>query len=89
MRGGGLILYLTAQVLLRARCGGSVAWPRVVAGGALGVLIAVSGQMNALALLSLVAAVFAVLVVYERVVDRESRRLIRSTEQATWGSGLR
>ncbi len=28
---GGLILYLIRQVALRARCGGSVGWPRVVA----------------------------------------------------------
>ena len=35
---GGLILYLLGQVALRARCGGSVAWPRILAALALGAL---------------------------------------------------
>ena len=81
---GGLILYLLAQVALRARCGGSVAWPRIVAALALGTLIGVSGEIEALVLLSAVGLVFALLVVYETLVERTSRHRIRSDETATW-----
>ncbi len=42
---GGLILYLVGQLALRARCGGGVAWPRIVAALALGGLIAVSPEI--------------------------------------------
>ena len=75
---GGLILYLLGQVGLRARCGGSLAWPRIVAVLALGALIGVSGEFVALALLSGVSLVFALLVAYETVIERASRRRIRS-----------
>ena len=81
---GGLILYLLGQVALRARCGGSVGWPRIVAVLALGALIGVSGETEALVLLSAVSLVFALLVAYETVVERESRQRIRSDETATW-----
>ena len=74
---GGLILYLVGQVAFRARCGGSVAWPRIVAVMALGALIGVSGEIEALVLLSAVGLVFAFLVAYETVVERTSRRRIR------------
>ncbi len=81
---GGLILYLLGQVALRARCGGSVAWPRIVAALALGALLGMSGEIVALVLLSAVSLVFALLVTYETVVERTSRRRIRSDETATW-----
>ena len=81
---GGLILYLLGQVALRARCGRSVAWPRIVAVLTLGALIGVSGEINALVLLSAVSLVFVLLVAYETVVERTSRRRIRSDETATW-----
>ena len=81
---GGLILYLLGQVAFRARCGGSVGWPRIVAALALGALIGVSGEIEALVLLSAVSLVFMLLVVYESVVERKSRRRIRSDEAATW-----
>ena len=64
---GGLILYLLGQVGLRVRCGRSLAWPRIVAVLALGALIGVSGEIEALALLSAVSLVFALLVAYETV----------------------
>ncbi len=69
---GGLILYLLAQVALRARCGRTVAWPRILAALVLGALIGVSGEIDALVLLSAVSLVFALLVAYETVVERES-----------------
>ena len=81
---GGLILYLLGQVALRARCGRSVAWPRIVAVLTLGALIGVSGEIDALVLLSAVSLVFVLLVAYETVVERTSRRQIRSDETATW-----
>ena len=81
---GGLILYLLGQVALRARCGGSVAWPRIVAVLALGALIGVSAEIEALVLLSAVGLVFVLFVAYETVVERTSRRRIRSDETATW-----
>ena len=81
---GGLILYLVGQVAFRARCGGSVAWPRIVAAVTLGALIGVSGEIESLVLLSALGLVFALLVVYETVVERTSRRRIRSDETATW-----
>ena len=81
---GGLILYLFGQVAFRARCGGSVAWPRLVAVVALGGLIGVSGEIEALTLLSAVSLVFGLLVAYETVVERSSRLRIRSSETATW-----
>ena len=83
---GGLILYLLGQLAFRARCGGSVAWPRVVAALALGGLIGVSGEIEALVLLSAVALVFVLLVAYETVVERSSRHRIRSDESATWSN---
>ena len=70
---GGLILYLLGQVAFRMRCGESVAWPRILAALALGALIGVSGEIEALVLLSAVSLVFALLVAYETVVERESR----------------
>ena len=82
---GGLILYLVGQVALRARCGGSVAWPRILAALALGALIAVSWEIEALLLLSAVGLVFVLLVAYETVVERSQRHRIRSDETATWG----
>ena len=54
---GGLILYLLGQVAFRARCGGTVAWPRIVAALSLGALIGVSGEIEALVLLSAVSLV--------------------------------
>ena len=72
------------QVAFRAICGGSVAWPRIVAALALGALIGVSGEIEALVLLSAASLVFALLVAYETVVERSSRRRIRSDETATW-----
>ena len=81
---GGLILYLLGQVAFRARCGGTVAWPRNVAALSLGALIGVSGEIEALVLLSAVSLVFALLVAYETVIERTSRRRIRSDETATW-----
>ena len=81
---GGLILYLLGQVALRARCGGSVAWPRILAALVLGALIGVSGEIEALVLLSAVGLVFALLVAYETVGEGESRRRIRSDEKAGW-----
>ena len=83
---GGLILYLLGQLAFRARCGGFVAWPRVVAVVALGGLIGVSGEIEALTLLSAVGLVFALLVTYETVVERSSRHRIRSDETATWAN---
>ena len=81
---GGLILYLLGQVCLRARCGGAVAWPRIAAALALGALIGVSGEIEALLLVSAVSLVFALVVAYETVVERASRRRIRSDETAVW-----
>ena len=72
---------------MRARYGRTVAWPRIVAALALGAVIGVSGEIEALVLLSAVSLVFVLLVFYETVVERESRRRIRSDETATW-SGL-
>ena len=66
------------------RCGGSVAWPRIIAVLALGALIGVSGEIEALVLLSAVSLVFALLVTYETVVERTSRQQIRSDETAAW-----
>jgi hypothetical protein len=54
-----------------------VGWPRIVAVLALGALIGVSGETEALVLLSTVSLVFALLVAYETVVERESRQRIR------------
>ena len=81
---GGLILYLLEQVALRARCGRTVAWPRIVAALALGGLIGVSGEIDALVLLSAVSLVFVLLVAYESVVEGPHRHRIRSDESATW-----
>ena len=81
---GGLILYLLGQVVLRARCGGGVAWPRVLAALALGGLIGVSAEIDALVLLSAVGLVFVLVVAYETVIERDSRRRMRSDETATW-----
>ena len=81
---GGLILYLLGQLAMRAICGGSLAWPRISAVLALGALIGVSGEIEALVLLSAVSLVFALLGAYETVVERTSRRRIRSDETATW-----
>ena len=81
---GGLILYLLGQVALQARCGGSVAWPRILAALVLGALTGVSGEIEALVLLSAVGLVFALLVAYETVGEGESRRRIRSDEKAGW-----
>ena len=83
---GGLILYLIGQMALRARCGGRVAWPRVVAVLALGALIGVSPEIEALILLSALAIVFALLVAYETLVERHHRHRIRSDETATWSN---
>ncbi len=83
---GGLILYLIGQMVVRARCGGRVAWPRLVAVLALGALIGVSPQIEALILLSTVAGVFALLVAYETLVERHHRHRIRSDETATWAN---
>ncbi len=83
---GGLILYLLGQVAFRARCGGSVAWPRIVAALALGALIGASGEIEALVLLSAVGVVFVLLVAYETVVERSHRHRIRSDETATWNN---
>ena len=47
-------------------------------------LIGVSGEIEALVLLSAVSLVFVLLVAYETVVERESRQRIRSDETATW-----
>ena len=85
---GGLILYLLGQVALRARCGRSVAWPRIVAVLTLGALIGVSGEIDALVLLSAVSLVFVLLVAYETVVERTSRRRIRSDEPLGLGGLL-
>ena len=68
----------------RARCDGSVAWPRSVAALAPGAFIGVSAEIVALVLLSGVSRVFVLLVAYETVVERTSRRRIRSDETATW-----
>ena len=81
---GGLILYLLGQMIVRARCGGSVAWPRLVAVLGLGGLIAVSPEIEALVLLSAVAVVFVLLVAYESLVERHHRHHVRSNESATW-----
>ena len=81
---GGLILYLLGQAAFRMRCGGSVAWARVVAAVVLGAFIGVSGEIDALVLLSAASLVFALLVAYETVVERESRHRIQSNETATW-----
>ncbi len=81
---GSLILYLLGQVAFRMRCGGSVAWLRILAALALGALIGVSGEIRALVLLSAVSLVVALLVAYETVVERESRQRIRSDEKAGW-----
>jgi low temperature requirement protein LtrA len=81
---GGLIMYLAGQVLFRARFGGSLDWPRLVAIGVLGALMGVSGQMDAIVLLSGVAAVFATLVVFETYFGRLFRRLVHTTEEASW-----
>ena len=81
---GGLILYLLGQVFLRARYGGTVAWPRIVAALSLGALVGVSGEIEALFLLSAASLVIVLLVAYETVVERSSRQRIRSDETATW-----
>jgi len=81
---GGLSLFLLGQIGFRLRCGGSLAIPRVIAFLTLAGIFAVSGQFTALAVLSAVATTFAVLVAYETVGERESRRHIRSHEDATW-----
>ena len=47
-------------------------------------LIGVSGEIVALALLSGVSLVFALLVAYETVIERTSRRRIQSDETAAW-----
>ena len=77
-------MYLLGQVGLRVRCGRSLAWPRIVAVLALGALIGVSGEIVALALLSGVSLVFALLVAYETVIKRTSRLRIQSDETAAW-----
>ncbi len=79
-------MYLLGQVIMRARCDGSVAWPRIIAVLALGALIGVSGVIQALALLSAIGLVFTLLVAYESVVERTSRHRIRSDETATWSN---
>jgi len=79
---GGIILFLAGQVLFR--CGGSLDWPRLVAIAVLGALIGVSGQMDAMVLLSGVSAVFAGLVAFETFFGRPFRRLIRVSEEASW-----
>ena len=81
---GGLILYLLGQIGFRLRCGGSLAKPRVIAVLVLAAIYGVSGLFTALALLSAVSLVFALLIAYETVAERESRRHIRSHEEATW-----
>ena len=47
-------------------------------------MIGVSGEIVALSLLSGVSLVFALLVAYETVIERTSRRRIRSDGTATW-----
>ena len=83
---GGLVLYLIGQMTLRATCGGFVAWPRLVAILALGSLIGVSQEIEALILLSAVSLVFALLVAYETLVERHYRHRIRSDETAMWSN---
>jgi low temperature requirement protein LtrA len=85
---GGLSLYLLAQIGFRLRCGGSLAIPRVIAVLTLTGIFAVSEQFIALAVFSAVAICFAVLVAYETVGERESRRYIRSHEDATWSQAI-
>ena len=81
---GGLVLYLLGQIGFRMRCGGSLAKARVLAVLALAALFSASGLITALALLSAVSLSFALLIAWETVAQRESRRLIRSDEEATW-----
>ena len=81
---GGLVLYLLGQIGFRIRCGGSLAKARVLAVLALAALFSASGLITALALLSAVSLSFALLVAWETVAQRESRRLIRSDAEATW-----
>ncbi len=81
---GGLVLYLLGQAAFRLRCGGSVAWPRVLTALALMVLGGVSGLIDALTLLSAVTITFVALVAYEAVAKRESRRQVRSGEEHSW-----
>lgn len=59
---------------------------RWVGGLALGALIGVSrgGGAEALVLFYAVSLIFALLVAYETVVERESLQRIRSDETATW-----
>ncbi len=83
---GGLILYLIGQMATRARCGGGVAWPRLVAMLALGALIGISPEIEALVLLSAVTVVFVLLIAYETLVERHHRHRIRSDETATWAN---
>jgi len=81
---GGLAVYLIGQVAFRVRCGGSLAKPRVLTVLVLAVLAGVSGQINALTLLSTVSLSFVLLVAYEVVAEREPRRQMRSNDEASW-----
>lgn len=81
---GGLVLYLVGRAAFRMRCGGSLAWPRVLAALVLILLGGVSGLIDALTLLSAVTITFVALVAYETVAKRESRRQVRSGEEPSW-----
>jgi hypothetical protein len=59
-------------------------WSRVVAILALGALIGVSPEIEALVLLAGVSLMFALIIAYETVVERSHRDRIRSDETATW-----
>jgi hypothetical protein len=81
---GGLAVYLIGQVAFRVGYGGSLAKPRVLTVLVLAVLAGVSGQINALTLLSTVSLSFVLLVAYEVVAEREPRRQMLSNDEASW-----
>ena len=90
---GGLALYLLAHVLLRLRISGvigtQVSFLRRVGRGrplamlALLVFWPFAGDMPSLAALTVVAAIFVILIAYEAIVYREPRARIRQGEIAT------
>jgi len=84
---GGLAIFLLAQVVFTVRCGGPVSVPRLVIAVLLLLAIPISDQFYALALLLAASGLFAVLVVVEMWLDRETRHKIRTSEHHTWAKG--
>ena len=90
---GGLALYLLAHVLLRLRISGYIATQvrfvrRVGRGRPLAMLALLlfwpfAGELPALGALTVVAAIFVILIAYEAIVYREPRARIRHGEAAT------